>query len=207
MRFLAEAHAPKVRHSGRSFLEHLVGTHNLLRQWGNPEHVCLAGLFHSIYGTDRFKYSLLLPNELSRQKLRQLIGTRAEQLAFHFCSFCREDLFSLRIDEMLKEGTAVLMGGSQEHMDLLEIEVANFLEQRLYLVKNGQHPRAYFRIRKNLPRWRAYLMPLPDSLSGSAARELNQFFYEAEKMLSKGPEGDPDLLLRRHRVPIQLEPQ
>lgn len=45
-----------VHHSGRTFFAHLKGTHDLLRDWGNPEPVCIAGLFHSIYGTWHFRH-------------------------------------------------------------------------------------------------------------------------------------------------------
>ena len=38
-------------HSGGELLDHLRGTHDFLDAWGNEQHVCLGGLFHSIYGT------------------------------------------------------------------------------------------------------------------------------------------------------------
>ena len=44
-----------MEHFGRPFREHLIGTHDLLDQWQNSENVCLAGLFHSVYGTKTFR--------------------------------------------------------------------------------------------------------------------------------------------------------
>ena len=204
MQFLQQVHAPKVRHSGGTFLEHLVGTHNLLHYWGNSRDLCLAGLFHSVYGTDRFTYSLVKSDEQSRHQLRQLIGANAEHLAFLFCSFGREDLFGLSVDQVLRTEAAILIGGSREHTDLLEIEAANFLEQRVWLIRNGQHPRAHQRLRKNLTRWAGYLMPPPESLSKGAAQDLKRFFHEAGTILSKPPQGDRDAPLRRHRIKVEL---
>jgi hypothetical protein len=41
--------------TGEDFLSHLTGVEAVLRDWGEPEPVCLAGLFHSIYGTEGFQ--------------------------------------------------------------------------------------------------------------------------------------------------------
>ena len=53
---LGPASAGKTRHSGRMLYDHLAGTHALLEAWGNSEDICNAGLFHSIYGTRRFRH-------------------------------------------------------------------------------------------------------------------------------------------------------
>jgi len=34
----------------RSLLSHLIGTAHILSAWSQPEHICLAGLMHSVYG-------------------------------------------------------------------------------------------------------------------------------------------------------------
>jgi hypothetical protein len=204
LRFLEQAHAAEIRHSGRSLLEHLVGTHNLLQHWGNPQDLCLAGLFHSVYGTDRFTHSMVQSDTDNRQQVRELIGTRAEQLAFLFCSFRREELFTLGADKVLTAGAATLVGASDDHHALQEIEVANFLEQRLYLIANGQHPRAHGRIRKNMPHWQGYLLPPPSRLSPRADSHLRQFFQAAAVIASRPPEGNIDAPLRRHQAQVQL---
>lgn len=68
---------------GRDFYSHLKGTHDLLLKWGNSYEVCLAGLFHSIYGTMRFRHQCVpLKN---RSDIENLIGTDAEYLAYAFC--------------------------------------------------------------------------------------------------------------------------
>jgi hypothetical protein len=73
-----------VTHSGRTFFEHLVGVHDLLQQRRAPSYVCLAGLFHSIYGTNVFRHQTVPIN--NRDLIVDLIGEHAELLAFIFCS-------------------------------------------------------------------------------------------------------------------------
>jgi hypothetical protein len=103
--FLRE-HTRGARHSGRAFFDHLKGTHDLLRDWGNPEYVCVAGLFHSIYGTQYFKHRCLPLNR--RNELASLIGADAERLVYEFCTQDRNCLTDPQ---------------------LLEIEAANLIEQ------------------------------------------------------------------------------
>ena len=68
-------------HSGRTLFEHLLGTYLLLKEWDQPEPVCLAGLFHSIYGTNVFA----LPLPMQRTEVKEAIGAEAEELAWLFC--------------------------------------------------------------------------------------------------------------------------
>src|SRR3954466_11056453 len=74
-----------LRHSNRPFYEHLRGVHDLLEQEGAPEYVCLAGLCHSIYGTNAFKQQAAQLAE--RALISAAIGEKAEWLAFGVC--CR----------------------------------------------------------------------------------------------------------------------
>lgn len=78
--FLVSLGAEKIEHSGEHFLAHLIAVCRDLRRWGCEEPVCLAGLFHSIYGTEKFQsFSLSLER---REELRDLIGERAERLSY-----------------------------------------------------------------------------------------------------------------------------
>src|SRR4029077_20396088 len=52
-----------------------------------PEDVCRAGMFHSIYGTEKFQ-GFILPLE-RRDEVRALIGERAERLAYLNCAMDR----------------------------------------------------------------------------------------------------------------------
>jgi hypothetical protein len=109
--FLISLDANKVRHSGRTLFDHLKGVHDLLRDWDNEHHVCMAGLFHSIYGTNTFKHQSL--ND--RGKLIQMIGLKAELLVHYFSTKDRPFFESIE-DKKVRR-------------DLLEIEAANLLEQ------------------------------------------------------------------------------
>lgn len=119
---LEQARAGHVRHSGRTLYTHLCGTHALLEAWGNPEHVCNAGLFHSIYGTRRFRHRSW-PLEL-RGTIVHLIGRDAEFLAYLFGTTERKKaFFFLPKDPVERE----MMMPIQRH--LREIEAANLIEQ------------------------------------------------------------------------------
>jgi hypothetical protein len=78
-------HVPAaLEHNGEeSFDHHLVGVQSVLRSWDAPEHLCNAALFHSIYGTEGFQ-AFSLPLSM-RGELVDLIGPKAERLAWIFC--------------------------------------------------------------------------------------------------------------------------
>jgi hypothetical protein len=111
---LEQAGADKIKHSGRTLFDHLVGTHDLLRAWGNSDAVCDAGLFHSIYGTNKFRHQTWPITD--RATIRDLIGPTAELLAFMFCTSDRPAAWF----EFEKLPTS---------RSLREIEAANLLEQ------------------------------------------------------------------------------
>ena len=108
---LLSVDADRTPHSGRSLFEHLKGVHDLLRDWDNAEDVCLAGLFHSIYGTQTFKHQSMT----DRTKLAAMIGDHAEFLVH--CFSTRDRPLFESIDDPVVRG------------QLMEIEAANLLEQ------------------------------------------------------------------------------
>jgi hypothetical protein len=82
--FLVALGTEDIPHTGeKGFLAHLVGVYRDLQAWGCPEDVCRAGMFHSIYGTQRFQ-KFCLPLE-RRGEVRELIGERAERMAWINC--------------------------------------------------------------------------------------------------------------------------
>jgi hypothetical protein len=122
----------EVPHSGRDFYTHLKGTHDLLQAWRNPEAVCLAGLFHSIYGTWHFRHKAF-PIE-NRHVIRDLIGEEAEFLAYVFCVTERPKAFlvvagSPEIAIKDHHAGSLIRLPPVELNKLLEIEAANLLEQ------------------------------------------------------------------------------
>lgn len=74
-------------HTGRVLHDHLLGTYRQLEAWGNAESICMAGLFHSIYGTNAFTHQSL--RQTQRTELQQAIGPEAEALAWLFCRIDR----------------------------------------------------------------------------------------------------------------------
>jgi len=125
--------AGETRHSGRTFFEHLMGTYDLLVAQGAPVYVCLAGLCHSIYGTNAFKHASVPASE--RKSVIDAIGPKAERLAWIFCA-CRRPM--ALVDAFVSgepyqvinrhSGEAIDLS-RRELLDLLTIEVANLVEQ------------------------------------------------------------------------------
>jgi hypothetical protein len=123
--------ADQTPHSGRHLLDHLAGTYRLLEAWGNPPATCRAGLFHSIYGTNLFSFRSAGLEE--RAVIAAAIGAEAERLAYLFCHTDRP----LSLLQALIGGSLALpdlSGGAMpitaaDLSALLEIEIANFLEQ------------------------------------------------------------------------------
>ena len=69
-------------------------TEECLREWQAsdgpsmyPDTICLAGLFHSVYGTQGFQ-AFAYPIE-NRSKVAQIIGDRGEAAAFYTCAMNR----------------------------------------------------------------------------------------------------------------------
>lgn len=120
-----------IRHFGRPLKDHLVGTHDLLEQWECGHELCLAGLFHSVYGTRTFKSVTL--ETTYRQRLRELIGEYAESLVYIFCMSDRKKLLMDNFSEpffWVNHSTGEkteLSGGFLG--DLVELEAANYVEQ------------------------------------------------------------------------------
>ena len=129
---LLEMGADKIRHSGRTFLEHLEGTRALLVKWNAAEEVAVAGLVHSAYGTNAFKHALVERGD--REALQGLIGEPAERLVFLFCGDARP----AAVKHQDWHGT--LVARLARHFSdrsqivetinaLIEIECANLIEQ------------------------------------------------------------------------------
>ena len=122
-----------VGHSGRSFLEHLEGTHDLLAGAGAAPYVCLAGLFHSVYGTNVFRHEAVPMTD--RDQVIALIGAEAEHLAHVFCS-CQRPRALVEAAERgppyqvvnWRDGKPIALS-PRDLADLLDIEAANLEEQ------------------------------------------------------------------------------
>ena len=81
---LHELGAKGIAHWNGDLEAHLVGTYDLLRAWGNSDDVCMAGLYHAVYGTDGFPMQLVeLPD---RPRIASIIGDQAEELVYLYAA-------------------------------------------------------------------------------------------------------------------------
>src|SRR5262249_24536291 len=95
--FLVNLGVEKVEHTEKTYLGHLVNVYRLMEKEGCDDEVCRAGMFHSIYRTERFQ-GFKLPLE-RRAEVRDLIGARAEKLAYLNCAMDRAT-FDLALDQI-----------------------------------------------------------------------------------------------------------
>jgi hypothetical protein len=92
LEFLESRSARHVAHVAQTLVEHLQGTYELLRDWGNPPDVCHAGLCHAVYGTDGLPVALL-DVRTERPALARVVGARAEAQVYLYASCDRSYLY------------------------------------------------------------------------------------------------------------------
>ena len=106
---------------GESRLDHhLADTYAVLRGWGQPDEVCLAGLAHSVYGTEIFTASILARDR--RSELRQLIGDWAERLVYIFCASNRRELRTAA--EAVDGASALRVKNRWNDGEIIEVDMA-----------------------------------------------------------------------------------
>ena len=116
IKYLIAHGANTADHSGRTLLDHLKGTSQVVKEMGAPEYLQDAGLFHTVYGT--VAYMPLVGIISNRDEVKELIGEQAEEIAYWFCV-----LDSPRLEQIHKfEG--------QLKKDLLLLNSANDMEQK-----------------------------------------------------------------------------
>lgn len=131
--FLVDLGIEKIAHTEKSYLAHLISVYNDLKAWGCEEDVCRGGMFHSIYGTEVFQ-GFTFPLE-SRDEVVQLIGPRAERLAYWNCAMDRQTF-----DDAIARGDAGfwirdrITGervdlSEQDSDDLCRVHLCDWLEQ------------------------------------------------------------------------------
>jgi len=112
--FLLDNDADENAHSGRNLLNHLLGTAELLMEWKCDKDLVLAGLCHSIYGTDSYHTVTIDPSR--RDEVRALIGEKAEKLAWEFGN---------------RKNPRIVSFIENKETDLVVIECANLIEQKV----------------------------------------------------------------------------
>ncbi|HEY8102571.1 MAG TPA: hypothetical protein VIF82_17665 [Burkholderiaceae bacterium] len=123
--------AGEFEHLNGSLAAHLRGTESLLREWGAREAVCIAGLYHAVYGTDGFNPSLVGID--MRQRIVSLLGQEAEQLAYLYGA-CNRRVYYPRISTESQLAFADRFTNTEYDIsneqlrDLCELILANELE-------------------------------------------------------------------------------
>jgi hypothetical protein len=131
--FLVGIGIEQVPHTQKSYLAHLIAVFRDLERAGCSEDVCRAGMFHSIYGTEKFQ-GFTLPLE-RRGEVRALIGERAEFLAYLNCAMDRpsfdraveEEVEPYRIIDRITAAEVLL--GQEDFDDLCRVHFYDWLEQ------------------------------------------------------------------------------
>ncbi len=158
-------------HSQRTLKDHLIGTYTLLLEWGNPEYIALGGLFHSIYGTQVYRISAA--SLQNRPRIIEVMGEKAENLAYLFCVTDRQGfVYEVEKNEPVLWDCVqarLVRTTCQTMQDLLEIEVANDLEQRDLSV--NMKPRYLSRRQHTLSRCKAFISP---SAQAALARSIEE---------------------------------
>ena len=117
--FLVNLGIDQIAHTQKNYLGHLISVHNLMQACGYDEELCRAGLFHSIYGTEKFQ-GFKLPLE-QRAELVELIGSRAERLAYWNCLMDRGSL-----DELLGQSAEPFMVRNRESGEAMPLTRREF---------------------------------------------------------------------------------
>jgi hypothetical protein len=131
--FLVGIGIEQIPHTQKSYLAHLIAVDRWLESLGCPEDVCRAGMFHSIYGTEKFQ-GFTLPLD-RRGEVRDLIGSRAEHLAYLNCALDRASLDRL-LDQVAEPypiidritGATVELS-QRDFDDLCRVHLVDWLEQ------------------------------------------------------------------------------
>ena len=89
--YLAGHGAHATPHCSSTLLEHLEGTCDLLEAWGSDDHVAVAGLLHTAYGTEGFPYAFHGTGD--RASFIEIADREVESLVYFYGSCDRGFLY------------------------------------------------------------------------------------------------------------------
>ncbi|HKU87949.1 MAG TPA: hypothetical protein VJV77_16555 [Casimicrobiaceae bacterium] len=118
-------------HVSGSLARHLAETERILRSWNSRRALCLAGLYHAVYGTDGIRGSLAALDR--RDAIVAIVGAEAEALAYLYGA-CAREIFHPRIGTSDQLRFADRFTASEYPIslaslrDFCELTVANELE-------------------------------------------------------------------------------
>ncbi len=131
--YITQLGAAKIPHSRTTYLAHAVGVYKYMQSWDADDELCRAAMFHSIYGTERFQ-DFTLPLD-RRPELRELIGDRAELLAYANCAMDRDSFFALVDQHQARYLIKDRLSGEhidlshEQFEDLMRLHLSDYLEQ------------------------------------------------------------------------------
>ena len=80
--YLKSLGTDKIPHQDSDLLSHSLRVSGMLWQYDRPHEEVIAGLFHSIYGTEFQMYQI----NVTRQEIQNLIGEKSEYIVNLFCT-------------------------------------------------------------------------------------------------------------------------
>ncbi len=117
--FLVNLGIEQIAHTQKNYLAHLVSVYKLLQTNGYDEDLCRAGLFHSIYGTEKFQGFKLTLDQ--RGELTELIGSRPERLSYWNCLMDRSSF-----DELLEQSAEPFQLRNRETGEIMPLTLQEF---------------------------------------------------------------------------------
>ena len=121
----------EIEHLDGPFLDHLIGTKEILKSWSAPEVLQNAGLYHAAYGTVDFGERFASLED--RKKIAAIIGEESEAMVYLYCSCDRHHFWAqigmaktLEFKNRFTNKTYQIT--EQELRDFCELTVANELE-------------------------------------------------------------------------------
>jgi hypothetical protein len=124
--YLTEKNTRNILHGQRSLFDHLVGVYDLLKKYDQREDLCLAGLFHSIYGTTSFTSQ----TETDRTVIKNIIGEEAEKIVWNFSKRPMDKNWNHRNNEI----KILSLCNQVEQQQLLNVWDNNFNEKEIDLL-------------------------------------------------------------------------
>jgi hypothetical protein len=128
---LAALGAGEFAHVAGTLAPHLRETAALLARWGNREALCMAGLYHAVYGTAGIHGALVAPAQ--RAVIADAIGAEAEAIVYLYGA-CDRDAFHPRIGTPHEARFVDRFSGSEYPIsqsaldDFCELTIANEFE-------------------------------------------------------------------------------
>ena len=113
-------------HKAGTFRHHLMGVTRTLQLWQQPEDVKLLGLLHSVYG-NAFVDLVKFDANSERSKLAAVVGEKAEQLVFEFCTLSRAQFVQKVLAGQIEADGAVMLDHKGEPRRVEPYTVAAFI--------------------------------------------------------------------------------